>query len=565
MRNRAKETTKTASTLSANKIAPGHVTAGFPPDLIQPTFRQTALLCLFLFAVALCINLYHIGDPSLWFDETLSVTRAWQPLPVLFQIVSVTQPNMALYYFVLHFWLDFTGLFGIHATEAVVRLPSALLAACGSLLFYSLARRFFGLRIGCLAALLYLLNTQQLTYAQETRAYALQIFLLSLSWYALLMLISSDLTRRRALAWWLCFILSSTLAVYAQLFTELMLATQALAMALLCIIPTIWRARVRQRIGQLLLSWLCLGILLLPILYASRVGSKTGWLPVPRPDDVYHLFLTICGQSHYLLAFFTVIIGLGLFVTLLSARRGGQEQLRQLRLVPTEEIAAGQWQQRFVQLLPLAILLLCWLICPVAISYLVSQKATRLFSPRYLVVIVPAFVLLIALGLSVLRWRALQMLLGLGLLLLSLRTLPNYYLNAQVEDWRTGTQWIQQYFQPGDGLICYDNSEGCAVDIEYYLQTYPHGPAHFDADSPGYFSWVNYDATNQLGNYRLALDINAIQLYGTQHPRIFFGIGRADSNDPQVQPTIRWLNAHYHLLVTEVTSTLTIYLYDTTT
>ena len=179
-----------------------------------------------------------------------------------------------------------------------------------------------------------------------------------------------------------------------------------------------------------------------------------------------------------------------------------------------------QWQKRFVQLFPLAVFLLCWLLCPVAISYVVSQKSTRLFSPRYLVVIVPALLLLVAYGLSVLRWRAVQIVLGLCLVLLCLRYAPNYYPSAQVEDWRTGTQWLQQNYQNGDGLICYDNSEGCAVDIEYYLQAYPYSNAHFDANSPGYFPWVDYDTTNHLGNYQQALDTTAIQTYGNEHPRL---------------------------------------------
>jgi hypothetical protein len=96
------------------------------------------------------------------------------------------------------------------------------------------------------------------------------------------------------------------------------------------------------------------------------------------------------------------------------------------------------------------------------------------------------------------------------------------------------------------------------------LRAYPHGAAYFDADSPGYFPWVSYDETNQLGDYTQTLSINAIQLYATKHPRLFFSVGRVDPTDPSAQPTIQWLNTHYHLLSKEVTSTLTIYLYDTT-
>jgi 4-amino-4-deoxy-L-arabinose transferase-like glycosyltransferase len=530
----------------------------------RPGRWPTISLVLALFLVAMGFNLYQIGTPGIWFDEALSVVRAQQTLPVLARIVAVTQPNMALYYFVLHFWLSFVSLFGIHATEAVVRFPSAIFSALSTSALYFLARRFLGSLVAIFAALLYLLNTLQLTYAQETRAYTLQLLLLILSWYALLALFSRDLSRKRARSWWMCFVLSSALAIYAQLFSGLVLATQALAIALLLVFPNAWQTRVRQQMRPLLISWACIGTLVAPILYASRVGSKTGWLPLPGPRDVYKLFVTISSQNKILLVLFALTILPGLLVTLLAILPRGQAQLQQLSLLPKGEALVRPWCKRCTQLLPLAIFLLCWLLGPVTLSYIVSQKATRLFSPRYLVVIVPALVLLVALGLSALRWRAVQVVSGLCLVLLCLLSTPGYYQSAQVEDWRTGTQWLQENYTHGDGLICYDNSQGCAVDIEYYLQAYPHGNAHFEANSPGYFLWVNYDTTNRLGNYRQALDTSAIQTYSAKHQRLFYCLGRASTSDLQVQATLRWLNAHYRLLAHKSTPTLTIYLFATT-
>src|SRR5262245_14573661 len=82
------------------------------------------MLCLATGAVALTLNLYRLGGPSLWFDEILSAERARQSLPVLWHIIFSTQQNMALYYLLLHFWLSFTTLLGLHSTEFVVRFPS---------------------------------------------------------------------------------------------------------------------------------------------------------------------------------------------------------------------------------------------------------------------------------------------------------------------------------------------------------------------------------------------------------------------------------------------------------
>src|SRR5437763_8665142 len=139
------------------------------------------VLCVLIAGVALGFNLFQLGKQSMWFDEILSVERARQSLPVLWQIIFATQPNMALYYIFLHFWLSFTSLMGLNPTEVVVRFPSAIFAALSSMLVFLLGRRFLGLIAGIVAAGLYLLNDLQLIYAQQTRSYALQLLLICIA------------------------------------------------------------------------------------------------------------------------------------------------------------------------------------------------------------------------------------------------------------------------------------------------------------------------------------------------------------------------------------------------
>jgi uncharacterized membrane protein len=526
--------------------------------LQRPRLPQHLFICLALFILAGGLDIYRLGTSGLWFDEMLSVNRARQTLPVLWQIVTMTQPNMALYYFVLHFWIRVTALAGWPATEALVRLPSAFCAALGALVFYGLARRFFHVTVACCAALLYIFNALQLTYAQEARSYALQLLLLSLSWYALCVLFSSRPTRRAACWWWICFVSTSALAVYAQLFSEFILTAQAVAIALLALLPNLWRERVREQIRPLLMSWLAIGLLLVPILYASRVGAKTAWLPIPTPADVYHVLLDMSGQNRLLLALCLLLLLYGLGLLALAAVPQGQRWL-----FAGDEQSGQDWQKRCLCLLPLALLLLSWFLVPFLLSYLISQTDLRLFSARYLVVVMPAYLLLVAQGLALLHRPTLRLVLGALLVFLNVISLPTYYQQAQVEDWRTGTSWMQIHSQPGDGWICFDNAQGCALGIQYYLQTYPRGYLPLDPNSPGYFPWVTYDTTNHLGPFLEALDTRAIQTYGTKHPRLFFCLGRVSSRGQEVQAMLRWLNAHYRLLAQEHTPTLTIYLYVT--
>ena len=514
------------------------------------------VLCGGIGVVALGLNLYRLGEPSMWFDEILSVERARQSVSMIWQIVTGAQPNMALYYFFLHYWLQFTALFSLPESEDIVRLPSVLFAVLSAMMVFLLGRRFFGRIGGFAAAGLYVLNDLQLIYAQETRSYSMQLFLLCLSWYALFASLTAKSPQKK---WWVCYVVAIVLAVYAHLFSLLILFAQGLTIGGLLILPGPWREKTRQHLRSLVVSLACTGILIVPMLLASRAGGKTGWLPIPQPNDVYHLFLTISADSKIYLIAIVACVLFGLCAALLACGRGWPSPLSQV--IRRDEHGKPSGIYRYV---PLGFALCCWLIVPVVVSYVVSQKSTHLFSSRYLVTIVPALFLLVGMGIAVLRWRLVKVVLTLCLLLLALHYVPLYYQSAQVEDWRTPSQWLVQHYQQSDGMVCYDNSQGCQVSIEYYLRLY-NSPAHFSADSPGAFRWVTYDITNRLGNYPAAVDPNVLATYAEKHPRLFYIVARLSGNQSvaKMQTAQRWLDSHYSLLGQYSNSTVTIRLYLT--
>ncbi len=527
-------------------------------DTLSRVFNRWVLGSI-IGVAALALNLYRLGAPSMWFDEILSVERARQSPNVIWQIVTGAQPNMALYYFFLHFWLQFTALFGLAASEAVARFPSAIFAAGGAVLVFFIGQRFSGRIAGFAAAGLYLLNDLQLVYAQEARSYGLQLFLLCLSWYALFAALTGKPGQSRQRLWWACYVAATVLAVYAHLFSLLVFGAQAVAIGGLLFLPGPWRDKVWSQLRAALICLLITGILVIPMLLASRVGGKTGWLPIPGLKDIDHLFLTISANSKIYLAIIVLCMLFGLGVAVLSFRSRWPRPLAAI----VREDADGQ-PASLRRYLPLGFALCCWLIVPIVVSYVVSQKSTHLFSSRYLVVIVPALFLLVAMGIAVLRWRSVKVVLTACLLLLALHYVPLYYQSAQVEDWRTPSQWLAQHYQPDDGLVCYDNSQGCQVSIEYYLRLY-NSPAHFTADSPGAFVWVSYDITNRLGNYEAALDPQALALYAQKHPRLFFIIARLSGEESveRVQAVQHWLGGHYRLIDEFSGPTVTIHLYKT--
>ena len=543
--------------------------AGYDENSIRLLQQSNTLAChllwhwitaSILFIVALCFNLYRLGTPSIWYDEAFSVELARQPLPLLWHIIFGPEPNMELYYLFLHYWLNFTSFIGLHATESVVRFPSAIFSALSTLVVYAIGRRFLGTLVGTLGAVLYLLNDIQLTYAQQTRSYAMQLLLICIAYYALFAALDSE---KRARRWWIIYIIAWALAVYAHLFSLLILLSQLIAVGGILLLANQWRDRARKQLMSLLISLSSIFLLIIPMLIESLHGSKTSWLPIPHWHDIYHLFDTISGYNEQYLSAFIAFCILG---SLIIATAYFTQFLPILRYSlstngPIDEIFI--LYRRFV---PVIWSLFCWMVIPIGVSYVVSQGSLRLYSARYLVTIVPPLFLLVAFGISSLRLRIVQGYFATLLVLLALLAVPMYYKSAQVEDWNSTTHWLLQHYQPGDGLICYDNelTQGCQISVEYYLDAYPNG-AHFTDDSPGAFSWQNYGPANPKSGPDAALDPQAIATYAKKYARFFYIVGRVptDQAAARVQSTEHWLDKHYHFVDQIAKTTVTVRLYAT--
>lgn len=514
------------------------------------------MIGILFFLIALGFDLYQLGKPSIWFDEAFSVGLASQPLPLLWHIIFSSEPSMELYYLVLHFWLQLTGAIGLVPTEFVVRLPSAVFAALSTWALFAFGRRFLGFWASIAATSLYLLNDLQLVYAQQTRGYSLQLLLLCVAWYALLTALTNENRNKR---WWLVYIVTASLSIYTHLFSVLVFLAQVVVIVGLAFIPNPVRVRVRKQLLASGASLIAIGILSIPMILVSLEGARTsGWIPIPHLHDIYQLFMTISANSKIYLLLLIIFCVLGLLTALLSYS-SPNSRIKELLAIQT----SGNEGEVLGQRLAVALVLLCWLIVPIVSSYVISQGQTRLFSSRYLVTIVPPFCLLAGLGVASLRWRVVKVTLAVALIALAARYTPLYYQHAQIENWNTATYWLTQEYHSGDGLVCYNNVQGCQTSVEFYLARY-QSPAHFDPDSPGAATWAKHGSSF---DYTAAVDPAALAAYGAKHSRIFFITGRlsGESDVLMVQNAEKWLDSHYHLIEQIVTPTVTIRLYATGT
>ncbi len=422
-----------------------------PPELdsaSRPLARDAAAL----FLLALGVNLIRLGSKSIAHDEAGSVHFAGLSLSALGTMVTRSDPNMSLYYFLLNAWVR---LFG--ESEAAVRFPSALFGALAVPVVYCLGCRLFGRAAGGVAALLLALNAFMVEYAQTARAYSLLVLLTTLSSLFFVREIERPSNRNR-----LGYVIASALAVYAHYFAVWVLAAQwatLLAMGL----PMSWSAALLRRQGwmgrerraearrskstrktALPRQWLGViaSIILLsaPAAFvAARAGAvnRINWIPPPSLLDIGRVCLYLAAHSWVLLC---ALFASGCYATARGVRQG--------RLWP-HAFAAAWW------LVPIALCFAVSLVKPMFLSY-------------YLLLCLPGFVLFGAAGIGAIRPAAAAYAVVALLALTSATRLVDYYRREAQQDWRTATRYVLSSIRADDGVIYFPDS--AAKPFGYYAR-----------------------------------------------------------------------------------------------
>ncbi len=210
-------------------------------------------LLLAILLIAFALRVYRLDSQSLWYDEAVTAQVASQGIAELTRwTADDIQPP--LYYVIVAGWTRLAG-----RNEWMLRFPSVFFSLLTVALLWTLARRLFGARrspwrraarqdpaaaaaagASLVAALLGAFSPLYVYYAQEARMYALLTFLASLAGYALLRAVHARAPRpspwRRAarqgdLLPWIAFVLASAAMLYVHYFGAFLLAAYALCLA----------------------------------------------------------------------------------------------------------------------------------------------------------------------------------------------------------------------------------------------------------------------------------------------------------------------------------------------
>jgi mannosyltransferase len=365
--------------------------------------------------------LFHIDSRSVWYDEGVSAMATASSWGVVEHVARTFDPNMSGYHAVLHLW---QAAFG--DSEAALRSLSDDAVAGSLLMFVALGRRLHDARTGLTAGLLLAVSPFVVRYGQEMRSYALEVFMVTIVTYCFVRVVDPadpGENAARSRAWFaIAYGATAALACYVHLYTMFVLVAHGLSLALL--------DRSRIPWAQLCRSGRWFAVLIVPMLLwlASGPSEQLGWIARPSPIDFLKVANEIVGGELVSLVLFA-LVGTVVVALARSFRRARRTR--------------AQWADG---------LGLLWIVTPFVLSAVVSTVVKPIFLSRYMIVVVPAVVLVAATGLARLRLRPL----AIGALSLivvgSLVTIDRGY-GGNKTNFRDAVDYLAAYATPNDGVV----------------------------------------------------------------------------------------------------------------
>lgn len=460
-------------------------------------------------ALGAALQVHAITAKSFWLDEGSSITMARLDWFNFLRILWRREMNMVLYYLLLRGWLHLgdsvAWIRGLSVVFAVAAIPAIFL----------LGRKMLGTSFGLVSALLLSVNAFQVRYAQEARTYTLLVLLLIVSTYFLVSGMESG--RRGDWNWYIVF---SSLAIYAHFFAVLVVIAHWVALRLTSRIGVVAPGKeIRpqfRRAARLVAVWTAP----IWIFIATTGAGPIAWIPRPGVGDIIGLLKKLSGNAETMqLIVYSAFVILGLIAGAVAIRRRRPDSFAYVTLA-------------------------CWFLVPLVIVLLVSI-ARPVFAPRYLMISLPAWLMLAAAGITAGRSRVLAAVLGLAVAGSSFAGVRSYYkadFDIGRNDVRSATAYILDHAQPHDGIVFYSLSTRFPYD--YYA-------AHTNAEvKPD----ILYPGNNSGVGWRDFMGVPAaarVPTFAERHERMWVVTTPLPPNDPKFTAFEAALKQQYRLADTQ--------------
>jgi uncharacterized membrane protein len=316
---------------------------------------------------------YKMDYQSVWLDEihTLNEANPKFSFSEMIDLMMITEPHPPLYFIFIK--TVFT-LFGY--TTFVLRFTSVMIGIAGILALYKLGKELINKEVGLISALILSVNHFHLYHSQDGRMYALLFLTTVISTIYLAKFIKKPTFLSAFLHGFFALLMIST-----HFFALFMLFAHYVIFLYFIIKSS--NTRSKKFIKYSFISGITTLILYLPVLKLLTASSKktSFWIALPEVDAYTQIFKELFGFSELVL-FMVVIIIVFLFIKIFNTKSE-----KELSINPESE----------KEIFSFFILTTC-IICTLLIPLILSFVNLPMLVSRYFINILPAFVLLLAIG-----------------------------------------------------------------------------------------------------------------------------------------------------------------------
>ena len=407
--------------------------------------KKIVILLSLVMLLGAGLRLFKLGSNNLWFDEAASVVMKNK----ISEFPAYRQPP--LYYLLLLFWSNCFG-----ESEFTLRFLSLIFSVLSILMIYKLGELSFDKKTGLISAFILSVSPIHIWYAQEVREYSLLCFLVMASVYFFIRTLKEN---KRC--FWVGFILTATLSLFTNYFAFLIILASGLFFLY---------KEYRISAKKWLIS--CLAILLLfgpwfNIFIKHLVFTK-GVFWIPRPD-----------LKSILLTFENFALGYN--ATALSYLLGSIA-------FTILFIACFFYGKKHKDIL---VFLALFLFVPIIGSFLISQRMS-IYIDRQNMAVSPFYYVIVAAGFVAMKNKlASKVLFGIGIVILPMLSLYNYYTNymplgygsghsvgiCPKNDFKKTVNYLQENMREDDA-IAYTHPSA-EFPIKYYFNYYYPAPAYY--------------------------------------------------------------------------------------
>lgn len=466
--------------------------------------------------LALAIRVIGLGSESAWMDEAYSITLARYPIMQIIQGTAADQ-HPPLYYLLLHYWMMISG------SIPFTRLLSAVLGTINIIQVLYFGGKLKRVNLGIGTAILLTISPLHIWYSQEARQYML---LAVLTTGATIGLWDCLQGKKR---WWLYGIFSA-LAIYTQYFAVFIFISHAIVVA-------VWSYRQRswRFIRPWMVSMLAVAIVFLPWLPTAINQFKhhtMPWIGEPAAGDVRDVILRLVAGSG-VLVLPSSIRWLGLAILLVIVcwiiyKYIIHEEANRLGF-----LFVGLWA--FIPFV---------MISSIAIFYPIFQMK------QYLIILVPLFILMTSIALSIPRPWGRVFFACLALM----GGFTSVYQQATLskDDWRGLASYLDTHQKTGD--MVYGNPAASLLGLSLYWQA----PLPFEGYPPNYDiltgGWAGEPTTSQSADVELTK-------YTKGYQRVWLVEFFPQFWDPH-RYLSTWLSRHSTLIDTKAFGNIQLSLYE---